>query len=330
MSKMEQDYNMDMCSEDETELELGLGLSLSSGGGGGGVGGKAKKSPWGEYGRILTAKDFPNGFSAGRSINGGAACGVSGTKRAADFTGSTTDVGSPPTGSRISYKVHEFGFLMDDKSTNDGSFILISESSQVVGWPPIRAYRMNSLVNQSKVLNADEDKGAGSNDKKEHSKKKINHGNTNDDAASAKEKGHLGFVKVNMDGLPIGRKVDLNAHTCYESLADTLEDMFFKSTKSGEKEQATNSFKLLDGSSEFVLTYEDKEGDWMLVGDVPFGPAKRAHPTSPFAIMLELFKGAAGRRISKNPTEAGKTQRKTYLICFGGRKMNGKLEERKK
>ncbi|KAM3249417.1 auxin-responsive protein IAA13 [Capsicum annuum] len=243
MSKMEQDYNMDMCSEDETELELGLGLSLSSGGGGGGVGGKAKKSPWGEYGRILTAKDFPNGFSAGRSINGGAACGVSGTKRAADFTGSTTDVGSPPTGS----------------------------SSQVVGWPPIRAYRMNSLVNQSKVLNADEDKGAGSNDKKEHSKKKINHGNTNDDAASAKEKGHLGFVKVNMDGLPIGRKVDLNAHTCYESLADTLEDMFFKSTKSGEKEQATNSFKLLDGSSEFVLTYEDKEGDWMLVGDVPFG-----------------------------------------------------------
>ncbi|KAI3676855.1 hypothetical protein L1987_86469 [Smallanthus sonchifolius] len=27
---------------------------------------------------------------------------------------------------------------------------------------------------------------------------------------------------------------------------------------------------LLDGSSEFVLTYEDKEGDWMLVGDVPW------------------------------------------------------------
>ncbi|CAN4120629.1 unnamed protein product [Withania somnifera] len=246
-SKMEQDYNMGMCSEDdETELELGLGLSLNSGGGAGGGGGggvvaKAKKSPWGEYGRILTAKDFPNGFSAGRSINGGTG-GVSGTKRAADFAGSTTDVGSPPTG-----------------------------ASQVVGWPPIRAYRMNSLVNQPKVLNADEDKGVSGSDKKEHSKKKINHGNIKDDAASVKEKGHLGYVKVNMDGLPIGRKVDLNAHTCYESLADTLEDMFFKSNKSGEKEQATKSSKLLDGSSEFVLTYEDKEGDWMLVGDVPFG-----------------------------------------------------------
>ncbi|KAK4356946.1 hypothetical protein RND71_022556 [Anisodus tanguticus] len=235
---MDQDYNMDMYCEDETELELGLGLSLNSGSGG--VGGKTKKSSgWGEYGKILTAKDFPNGFSAGRSINGG---GVSGTKRAADFTGYNTEVGSPPTG-----------------------------ASQVVGWPPIRAYRMNSLVNQSKVLNADEDKGVGGNDKKEHLKKKINHGNTKDDAASAKEKGNLGFVKVNMDGLPIGRKVDLNAHTCYESLAETLEDMFFISTKSGEKEQATKSFKLLDGSSEFVLTYEDKEGDWMLVGDVPWG-----------------------------------------------------------
>ncbi|XP_064945583.1 auxin-responsive protein IAA13-like [Musa acuminata AAA Group] len=26
--------------------------------------------------------------------------------------------------------------------------------------------------------------------------------------------------------------------------------------------------KLLDGPSEFSLTYEDKDGDWMLVGDV--------------------------------------------------------------
>lgn len=29
--------------------------------------------------------------------------------------------------------------------------------------------------------------------------------------------------------------------------------------------------KLLDASSEFALTYEDKDGDWMLVGDVPWG-----------------------------------------------------------
>lgn len=44
----------------------------------------------------------------------------------------------------------------------------------------------------------------------------------------------------------------------------------------GEKQQATQRSKLLDGSSEFVLTYEDKEGDWMLVGDVPWGYATYA------------------------------------------------------
>lgn len=38
----------------------------------------------------------------------------------------------------------------------------------------------------------------------------------------------------------------------------------------GEKEPATKPSKLLDETSEFVLTYEDKEGDWMLVGDVPW------------------------------------------------------------
>ena len=34
--------------------------------------------------------------------------------------------------------------------------------------------------------------------------------------------------------------------------------------------EAGGSSKLLVGSSEYVLTYEDKEGDWMLVGDVPW------------------------------------------------------------
>lgn len=34
------------------------------------------------------------------------------------------------------------------------------------------------------------------------------------------------FVKVNIDRFPIGRKVDLNAHSCYETLAYTLDDVF--------------------------------------------------------------------------------------------------------
>ena len=98
-----------------------------------------------------------------------------------------------------------------------------------MGWPPIRAYRMNSLVNQAKAARAEEDKGIGEKDKsKENLKKKICNGNKNN--ATGNEKGHLGFVKVNMDGVPIGRKVDLNAHACYETLAQALEEMFLRST----------------------------------------------------------------------------------------------------
>ncbi|XP_038721731.1 auxin-responsive protein IAA13-like [Tripterygium wilfordii] len=234
----------------ESEIELGLGLSLGVGDcNGGGGGGKGKASAWGECGRILTAKDFPSVLShAHRGANASASSGVavSGTKRAADS--SPQEGGSPPGG------------------------------SQVVGWPPIGVHRMNSLVNQTKALKAEEDKSAV--DVKDHkskdaSKKKICNGNNTNIASQNR---HLGFVKVNMDGVPIGRKVDLNAHACYETLARTLEDMFFRSNSTlnsvgsgGEKEQAKKSSKLLDGSCGFVVTYEDKEGDWMLVGDVPWG-----------------------------------------------------------
>ncbi|KHN10781.1 Auxin-responsive protein IAA13 [Glycine soja] len=99
-----------------------------------------------------------------------------------------------------------------------------------------------------------------------------------------KEKGNLRsslFVKVKMDGIPIGRKVDLGAHGSYETLAQTLEDMFDESATvlthkgsngedHGTEVGADGHSKLLHGSSDLVLTYEDKEGDWMLVGDVPW------------------------------------------------------------
>lgn len=74
----------------EAELELGLGLSLGSS-----VGKIKKTGGWGECGRILTAKDFPNGFPSGNGRANAATSAVSGTKRAAD-----SYVGSPPSGVR--------------------------------------------------------------------------------------------------------------------------------------------------------------------------------------------------------------------------------------
>ncbi|KAD3336988.1 hypothetical protein E3N88_32508 [Mikania micrantha] len=134
-------------------------------------------------------------------------------------------------------------------------------SNQVVGWPPVKNHRMNSLLNQAKFS-----KNEGEN------KKKNNDNENKNDEIAVKETGPSGFVKVNMDGLAIGRKIDLNVHDCYETLALALEIMFSKASTSltsicSEKHQRS---RLLDGSSEFVLTYEDKEGDWMLVGDVPW------------------------------------------------------------
>lgn len=88
---------------------------------------------------------------------------------------------------------------------------------------------MNSLVNQAKAPRSEEERVATEKDKsKDGSKKKICNGNKTNSIFN--EKGHLGFVKVNMDGVPIGRKVDLNAHASYETLAQTLEEMFFSST----------------------------------------------------------------------------------------------------
>lgn len=34
--------------------------------------------------------------------------------------------------------------------------------------------------------------------------------------------------------------------------------------------ETTRASELLDGSSEYIITYQDKDGDWMLVGDVPW------------------------------------------------------------
>ncbi|KAJ0262027.1 Auxin-responsive protein IAA13 [Hirschfeldia incana] len=137
-------------------------------------------------------------------------------------------------------------------------------SSQVVGWPPIGSHRMNSLVNNQATKSAREEEEDG--------KKKVQDDETKDVTKKVNGKVQVGFIKVNMDGVAIGRKVDLNAHSSYENLAQTLENMFFGTSPGtiGLTGQFTKPLRLLDGSSEFVLTYEDKEGDWMLVGDVPW------------------------------------------------------------
>ncbi|RRT55945.1 hypothetical protein BHE74_00014541 [Ensete ventricosum] len=81
------------------------------------------------------------------------------------------------------------------------------------------------------------------------------------------------YIKVSMDGAPYLRKVDLKTYSNYKDLSLALEKMFtcFTIGQCGSYGMTEGSrvVDLLQGS-EYVLTYEDKDGDWMLVGDVPW------------------------------------------------------------
>ncbi|XP_031489231.1 auxin-induced protein 22D [Nymphaea colorata] len=69
------------------------------------------------------------------------------------------------------------------------------------------------------------------------------------------------YVKVSMDGAPYLRKIDLKTYSDYQDLLKALNKMFSCFTKGDLASK---------DASDYVPTYEDKDGDWMLVGDVPW------------------------------------------------------------
>ncbi|KAG9132718.1 hypothetical protein Leryth_014002 [Lithospermum erythrorhizon] len=71
------------------------------------------------------------------------------------------------------------------------------------------------------------------------------------------------YVKVCMDGAPYLRKIDLKVYNGYPELLKALGDMF--KLKFGEYSEREGY-----NGSEFAPAYDDKDGDLMLVGDVPF------------------------------------------------------------
>ncbi|XP_061981042.1 auxin-responsive protein IAA27-like isoform X1 [Populus nigra] len=123
--------------------------------------------------------------------------------------------------------------------------------AQVVGWPPIRSFRKNTMAS-SLVKN-------------------------NEDVEGKSGYGCL-YVKVSMDGAPYLRKVDLKTYSNYLELSSALEKMFSCFTIGqcgshglrGQDGLTESRLKDILHGSEYVLTYEDKDGDWMLVGDVPW------------------------------------------------------------
>ncbi|KAF7814316.1 auxin-responsive protein IAA1 [Senna tora] len=106
------------------------------------------------------------------------------------------------------------------------------KGSETVGWPPVRAARRRNVMKRCK------------------------------------------YVKVAVDGAPYLRKVDLEVYGSYEDLMKALETMFscitIRNDLNERKVIVMESGKNINGSVEYMPTYEDKDGDWMMVGDVPW------------------------------------------------------------
>ncbi|KAL2539202.1 Auxin-responsive protein IAA26 [Abeliophyllum distichum] len=135
----------------------------------------------------------------------------------------------------------------------------------VVGWPPIRSFRKNLANGSSSKPISELQNAVGS---KISSEKPIEN--------SPKSL----LVKINMDGVPIGRKVDLKEHDSYEKLSFAVDELFrgllaaqsnFSAVGIKNDEDGGKAITgLLDGSGEYTLVYEDNEGDRLLIGDVPW------------------------------------------------------------
>lgn len=140
----------------------------------------------------------------------------------------------------------------------------------VVGWPPIRSFRKNLASSSSSKPISESD----------HQNVPPNKMVFSDKPEETSRKGM--FVKINMEGVPIGRKVDLKAYGSYEHLSSAVDELFRgllaaqRDSSPGvgnqNKQEGENAIitGLLDGSGEYTLVYEDNEGDRMLVGDVPW------------------------------------------------------------
>lgn len=135
---------------------------------------------------------------------------------------------------------------------------------QPVGWPPVGAFRKSLHL-------------AGAKAAEEPSKAKP---------AVSGETASM-FVKVNLEGCAVGRKVDLRAHRGYASLSRALQGMFHGFVLSdghwriaGREDDDDDDERRrrpelgkkgpTKNGKTYILLYEDNEGDRMLVGDVPW------------------------------------------------------------
>lgn len=80
-----------------------------------------------------------------------------------------------------------------------------------MGWPPIRSFRKNLA--------------SSSNLKPTSGSQNIVSSKISDEKTTENFQKGL-FVKINTDGVPIGRKVDLKAYDSYDKLSSAVDELF--------------------------------------------------------------------------------------------------------
>ncbi|KAK4604466.1 hypothetical protein RGQ29_012817 [Quercus rubra] len=118
----------------------------------------------------------------------------------------------------------------------------VGDGDGVVGWPPIKSWRKR-LCHENQVVRA------------WNNNLMVENGYV----CGGRRASNSMYVKVKMEGVVIARKVDLSQHHSFETLTDTLMDMFRKWSEACEKN--SNNYKLI---------YQDREGDWLFAQDVPW------------------------------------------------------------
>nr|AVV48470.1 IAA31 [Bassia scoparia] len=126
---------------------------------------------------------------------------------------------------------------------NSTSFTLNkNDGDNIVGWPPIKSYRkkLNDEQQQQRRRRHVEDFPA------------IDNGGRGGGGCGGLQ---TMFVKVQIEGCFITRKIDLKLYHSYKTLVCSLLSMFGKGH---------------DCMDDYKLTYQDEDGDWLLAGDVPW------------------------------------------------------------
>ncbi|KAL9224438.1 hypothetical protein vseg_000468 [Gypsophila vaccaria] len=116
-----------------------------------------------------------------------------------------------------------------------------NEGDEIVGWPPIKTFRKKLSVAHNH----------------RQQRRRHHHGRSLSVVGSGGGCGgsRSTYVKVQMEGCLITRKINLKQYHSYDALSSSLLHMFGKGQ---------------DSEGDYKLTYRDGEGDWLLAGDVPW------------------------------------------------------------